>query len=58
MDTRLIVTGHDDNGKAIVARDDAVAPITLSMMPGTDPRSNGWLTECSPARLAVVVRCR
>lgn len=36
MDTRLVVTGHDDNGKAVFARDDVVAPITLSMMPGTE----------------------
>ncbi len=26
MDTRLIVTGHDDNGKAVVASDELVAP--------------------------------
>jgi mannose-6-phosphate isomerase-like protein (cupin superfamily) len=36
MDVRLVVTGHDDRGKAVVASDAAVAPITLSMMPGTE----------------------
>lgn len=34
MDTRLIVTGHDDKGKAVVASDELVAPSTLSMVPG------------------------
>lgn len=36
MDTRLVVTGHDDNGKAVFASDEIVEPITLSMMPGTE----------------------
>ena len=34
MDTRLVVTGHDDNGKAVFTSDEQVAPSTVSMMPG------------------------
>lgn len=36
MDARLVVTGHDSNGKAVFASDEQVAPITLSMMPGAE----------------------
>lgn len=36
MDVRRVVTGHDDQGKAVFAGDERVAAITLSMMPGAE----------------------
>ena len=33
---RRVVTGHDADGKAIVASDEQVEPITLALVPGTD----------------------
>ena len=36
MDVRLVVTGHDNNGKAVFASDGSVAPITLAAMPGAE----------------------
>jgi mannose-6-phosphate isomerase-like protein (cupin superfamily) len=36
MDVRLVVTGHDNNGKAVFASDGLVAPITLAAMPGAE----------------------
>jgi mannose-6-phosphate isomerase-like protein (cupin superfamily) len=36
MDVRLVVTGHDPHGKAVVASDTAVPPITLAAMPGAE----------------------
>lgn len=34
MDVRRVVTGHDANGRAVVASDERVAPITASLTPG------------------------
>jgi mannose-6-phosphate isomerase-like protein (cupin superfamily) len=36
MDVRLVVTGHDTTGKAVIASDSLVAPITLAAMPGAE----------------------
>ncbi len=36
MDVRFVVTGHDNNGKAVFASDVLVAPITLAAMPGAE----------------------
>lgn len=36
MDVRIVVTGHDSDGKAVFARDEVVAPITLAAMPGAE----------------------
>lgn len=36
MDVRFVVTGHDNNGKAVFASDELVAPITLAAMPGAE----------------------
>lgn len=36
MDVRRVVTGHDDDGKAVFASDERVAPITLAMLPGAE----------------------
>ena len=36
MDVRRVVTGHDENGKAVFASDEQVSPITLAVMPGTE----------------------
>ena len=34
MGIRRVVTGHDDTGKAIVASDEVVEPVTLDLLPG------------------------
>lgn len=34
MDVRRVVTGHTPDGKAIVASDELVGPITLDLLPG------------------------
>jgi quercetin dioxygenase-like cupin family protein len=31
-----VVTGHDDNGKAVFASDEEVEPVTTALMPGTE----------------------
>jgi mannose-6-phosphate isomerase-like protein (cupin superfamily) len=36
VDVRRVVTGHDPDGRAIVAYDEMVAPVTLAAMPGTE----------------------
>jgi mannose-6-phosphate isomerase-like protein (cupin superfamily) len=36
MDIRRVVTGHDADGKAIVADDQVVPPATLDMLPGSE----------------------
>ncbi len=35
MDVRRVVTGHDAEGAAVFVTDEDVAPITLSLLPGT-----------------------
>ena len=35
MDVRRVVTGHDGNGKAVFVSDEAVAPTTLALLPGS-----------------------
>ncbi len=35
MDVRRVVTGHDDDGKAVFASDETVAPTTLALLPGS-----------------------
>jgi len=34
MNPRRLVTGHDANGKAVVASDEVVEPVTLRLLPG------------------------
>jgi mannose-6-phosphate isomerase-like protein (cupin superfamily) len=36
MDIRRVVTGHDKDGKAIVADDQMVAPVVLTLAPGNE----------------------
>lgn len=36
MGIRRVVTGHDDAGKAVLASDTEVQPITLSLLPGAE----------------------
>ncbi len=36
MAHRRVVTGHDDNGKAVFASDEVIDPITLALLPDTD----------------------
>jgi mannose-6-phosphate isomerase-like protein (cupin superfamily) len=36
MDRRRVVSGHDAAGKAIVVSDEAVAPVTLALLPGSE----------------------
>ncbi len=36
MSVRRVVTGHDDNGKAVFASDDLVDPVTLDLLPDTE----------------------
>ena len=36
MATRRVVTGHDTNGKAVFVSDEAVQPVTLSLVPGME----------------------
>lgn len=50
-DTRRIVTGHDENGKAVVWMD---GPATNHKMPGEKVRSTLlWVTDGTPARWQV-----
>ena len=36
MDVRRVVTGHNAEGKAVFVADDKVAPVTLSLLPGSE----------------------
>jgi hypothetical protein len=36
MRVRRVVTGHDENGKAVFASDEEVDPTTTALMPGTE----------------------
>ena len=36
MGVRRVVTGHNDEGKAIFASDEIVEPTTLSLLPGAE----------------------
>lgn len=36
MGTRLVVTGHDESGKAVFASDERVVPTTLAILPGLE----------------------
>jgi mannose-6-phosphate isomerase-like protein (cupin superfamily) len=36
MDVRRVVTGHDTSGKAVFVQDESVAPVTLSLLPGSE----------------------
>ncbi len=36
MSARRVVTGHDAQGKAVFVADEAVEPVTLSLMPGSE----------------------
>jgi mannose-6-phosphate isomerase-like protein (cupin superfamily) len=36
MDVRRVVTGHSNDGRAVFASDENVAPITLALLPGTE----------------------
>jgi mannose-6-phosphate isomerase-like protein (cupin superfamily) len=47
-DIRRVVTGHDATGSALVTSDEAVAPITLSLVPGFESFEL-WSTQRAPA---------
>jgi mannose-6-phosphate isomerase-like protein (cupin superfamily) len=36
MDVRRVVTGHDEQGKAVFASEDVIPPITLGLLPGSE----------------------
>src|SRR5262245_50887387 len=36
MDIRRVVTGHDQNGKAVFASDTRISPVRPSLMPGAE----------------------
>ncbi len=36
MQARRVVTGHDDEGRAVFVSDQMVAPVTLSLLPGSE----------------------
>jgi hypothetical protein len=36
MDVRRVVTGHDAAGKAVFVSDEAVAPVSASLLPGNE----------------------
>jgi mannose-6-phosphate isomerase-like protein (cupin superfamily) len=36
MDVRRVATGHDENGRAVFASDERVAPTTLALLPGNE----------------------
>ncbi|MGO8872713.1 MAG: cupin domain-containing protein [Acidimicrobiales bacterium] len=36
MDARRVVTGHDDEGKAVFVSDEQVPPVTLTLLPGSE----------------------
>ena len=36
MDIRRVVTGHDADGKAVFVSDEQVAPVTLTLLPGSE----------------------
>jgi mannose-6-phosphate isomerase-like protein (cupin superfamily) len=36
MDVRRVVTGHDDQGRAVFASDERVAPVTSPLLPGSE----------------------
>jgi hypothetical protein len=36
MDVRRVVTGHDAAGKAVFVSDEAVAPVSVSLLPGNE----------------------
>ena len=36
MRVRRVVTGHDDNGKAVFASDEHVDPVTVALVPGAE----------------------
>ena len=45
---RRVVTGHDEHGKAVFTEDDAVEPVTLSLLPGFESIEL-WHTDTEPA---------
>jgi mannose-6-phosphate isomerase-like protein (cupin superfamily) len=48
MNVRRVVTGHDADGKAVFVGDEDVAPVTLSVLPGSEfHRLWGSDTVCS-----------
>ena len=50
-DTRRIVTGHNENGKAIIQHDTAAPVFLPASRPGVEV-TNLWLTTETPAKLA------
>jgi mannose-6-phosphate isomerase-like protein (cupin superfamily) len=36
VDVRRVVTGHDASGRAVVVSDDAIEPVTLALLPGSE----------------------
>lgn len=48
MEIRRVVTGHDAEGKAVVTSDEAVDPVTLSLLPGFETYEL-WTTEKTPS---------
>jgi len=45
---RRVVTGHDDRGRAVVITDEAVEPVTLSLLPGFETIEL-WHTAATPS---------
>lgn len=47
MDIRRVVTGHDDDGRAVVTDDAVVDPVTLTLLPGFGTFEL-WHTDATP----------
>ena len=47
MHARRVVTGHSPDGKAVFVSDEAVAPVTLALLPGSEFHQL-WGTDTTP----------
>ncbi len=48
MDVRRVVTGHDENGRAVFVSDEQVAPVTLALLPGSEFHQI-WGSDTTPS---------
>lgn len=48
MDIRRVVTGHDDAGRAVLASDEVVEPVTLALLPGSEFHQI-WGSDTTPS---------
>ncbi len=48
MNVRRVVTGHDAQGKAVIASDEEVEPVTVSLLPGIEFHRL-WGADASPS---------